>query len=88
LAGLAGHAFISGGRGATLAAFLTAALTMTALMFGLALLIGLAQTRTIALLKAGTQQIKRWSGAVLVVVGAWLIALALWADFFARFFPV
>lgn len=61
---------------------------MTALMFGLALPIGLAQTRTLALLKAGTQQVRRWSGAVLVVVGTWLIVLALWADFFARLFPV
>jgi len=31
---------------------------------------------------------KRWGGRILLVVGAWLIALAVFAGFFARVFPV
>jgi hypothetical protein len=57
-------------------------------MLALALLVGTAQARLLDALKAGTQQVKRWSGIVLLLVGAWLIALALWADFFARLFAV
>ena len=61
---------------------------MALLAFGLALLVGAAQRRTVDALKAGTQQVKRWGGVVLLSIGAWLLALALWADFFARIFPV
>ena len=61
---------------------------MTLLAFGLAVLIGMAQQRVVDALKEGTQRVKRWSGAILLLAGAWLIALALWADFFARLFPV
>lgn len=61
---------------------------MALLMFGLALLVGAAQERLVDALKAGTRQVKQWSGGVLFLVGAWLTALAIWAGFFARFFPV
>lgn len=57
-------------------------------MFSLALLIGAAQERLVDAMRAGTRQIKQWSGVVLLLVGAWLIALAIWAEFFARIFPV
>jgi hypothetical protein len=57
-------------------------------MFALAFLIGAAQQRVVAALKEGTQQVRRWSGAILLLVGAWLIASMIWADFFARFLPV
>ncbi|MDT8307023.1 MAG: hypothetical protein RRC07_13920 [Anaerolineae bacterium] len=57
-------------------------------MLALAILIGTAQQEVVAVLKKGTSQIRRWSGAVLLAVGLWLIALAVWADFFARIFPV
>ena len=79
---------MSGGRGAAFTAFVVAAATMALLMFALALLVGAAQERLLDSLKAGTRQIKRWSGALLLVVGAWLIVLAIWAEFFARIFPV
>lgn len=88
MAGLAGHALISGGRAAAFSAFVAAGVTMALLMFALAILIGLAQQRVVDALKAGTQQVKRWSGAVLAGVGLWLIVLALWAEAFARLFPV
>lgn len=61
---------------------------MALLMLSLALLIGTAQQGVVAALKEGTQQVRRWSGAVLLLVGVWLIVLAIWANFFARFFPV
>ena len=61
---------------------------MVLLIFGLALLVGAAQQRVVEILKAGTQQVKRWGGVVVMAVGAWLIVLAIWADFFARVFPV
>ena len=61
---------------------------MSLLAFGVAILVGTAQQRAVDALKEGTQRIKRWSGAILLLVGAWLIALAIWADFFARLFPV
>lgn len=77
-----------GGQGAAFAAFVTAALTMALLMLALAFLVGAAQQRVINTLKEGTQQVKKWSGAILFLVGAWLIVLAVWADFFARVFPV
>jgi hypothetical protein len=64
------------------------AVTMVALMFGLAVLVGAAQERVVNALKAGAARVKRWSGLVLVGVGLWLLALAVWADFFARFVPV
>lgn len=63
-------------------------MTMALLMFALAILIGSAQQELVATLKEGTQRIRRWSGIVLLVIGTWLIVLAIWADFFARFFPI
>lgn len=63
-------------------------MTMALLTFGLAVLVGAAQQRVVDALKAETQHVKRWSGGVLLLVGAWLIALAVWADFFASLFPV
>ena len=61
---------------------------MALLMFGLALLVGAAQEQVVAMLKAGTSGVKRWSGLIVAGVGLWLLALAIWADFFAGFFPV
>lgn len=39
-------------------------------------------------LGAASLQIKRWSGVVLLLVGAWSIALAIWAEFSSRIFPL
>ena len=61
---------------------------MALLVFAVAILIGTAQERTVNTLKQGTQHVKRWSGTILLLVGAWLIALAIWADFFTGLFPV
>jgi hypothetical protein len=85
---LAGHALAAGGSAAAFSAFALTAVTMAALMFGLAVLVGATQERVVNMLKAGTSNVKRWSGIVLVGIGLWLLTLAVWADFFARFFPV
>lgn len=61
---------------------------MAVLMLVLAVLVGVAQEQLVDKLKAGSRQIKQWSGVVLLLVGVWLIALAIWADFFAGIFPV
>lgn len=61
---------------------------MSALMFILALAIALAQKGLVDRLRANTEQVKIWGGRILAVVGVWLIALAIWADFFVRFLPV
>ena len=58
------------------------------LMFTLALTIGAAQQRTVDAMKAGAPTVKRWGGRVLLGVGAWFIALGVFADFFADVFPV
>ncbi len=76
------------GPGLAFLAFVVDALTMSALMFILALAIALAQESIVARLRANTEQVKIWGGRVLMVVGLWLIALAIWADFFVQFLPV
>ena len=61
---------------------------MSILLFSLSLLIALAQEHVVNTLRANTARVKRWSGYILLGVGLWLLALALWADFFAQLFPV
>ena len=56
-------------------------------MFLLALAIALAQEKLVERLRASSGQVKIWGGRVLVIVGLWLIALAIWADFFVKFPP-
>jgi len=58
------------------------------LMFGLSLIVGAAQQRTVDSLKANAPTVKRWGGRVLVTVGVWFIALGVFATFFADLFPV
>ncbi len=77
-----------GGFAAAFAAFLVAALVLVALLFTLALVLAAAQERTVEAMKAGAPAVKRWGGRILLGVGGWLIALAVFADFFAELFPV
>lgn len=65
--------------------FATDALTMSTLMFALALAVGFAQERLIERLRASTGKVKVWGGRILLVVGIWLVVLAMWADWFAAF---
>ena len=57
-------------------------------MLTLALILATAQQRTAAALRAGAPTVKRWGGRILLLVGTWLIALAVFAGFFAGVFPV
>lgn len=59
-----------------------------ALLFVLAVAIGGAHERLVATLGTHLTTIKRWGGIILLLVGFWSIALAIWADQFARIFPV
>jgi len=69
-------------------AFVTAALVMVVLFFAVATLVAFAQERTLSGLRAQTLRVKRWGGIVLLGVGSWLLALAIWAEAFVKIFPV
>jgi cytochrome c biogenesis protein CcdA len=65
-----------------------AASVTVVLMFTLALAIATAQDRLVTKLRAHVADVKRWGGIILVLVGLWLFALTVFADFFAEVFPV
>ena len=69
-------------------AFATAGLVIVLLLLGLAAAVAAAQERIVKTLQASVTQVKRWGGVVLVGIGLWTLALAIWADEFARVFPV
>lgn len=57
-------------------------------MFALAVLLATARERLVERIKEGAPTIKGWGGRVLIVVGAWFIALGVFADYFSDLFPV
>lgn len=57
-------------------------------MFMAAFTVSRAQDATVERIQAMAPDIKRWGGAVLIGVGLWFIALAVFADFFAQVFTV
>jgi hypothetical protein len=57
-------------------------------MFMLSSVIVLARERSAGVLDINAARIKKWGGWVLAAVGAWLIALGIWAGYFAAIFPV
>jgi hypothetical protein len=69
-------------------AYAVAALAIVALSLAAALLVSWAKQETLRRLQATAPAVKRWGGVVLVVVGAWFIALGVFAYSFARLFPV
>ena len=69
-------------------AFAIAALTIVLVMAVLIVAIGRAQAHTVRSLKGAAPSVKRWGGIILILVGSWLLALAIWADSFALIFPV
>lgn len=58
------------------------------MMVILVTIVGLAQGKLIWSMKGSTRFVKRWGGAILILVGIWLIVLAVWSRQFARFFAV
>lgn len=77
-----------GGFGAAFAAFVVAAVVIAGLVFTAAFTVASAEQRTLERIKAQAPSVKRWAGWVLLAVGVWFITLAVFADFFARIFPV
>lgn len=65
-----------------------AAGVITLLALALAAAIAAAQERLVGVMRAGVTQVKQWGGVILIGVGVWFLILAIWADFFARIFPV
>ena len=63
-------------------------MAIVALAFGAAFTVGWAQEGVADRLRAGAPSVKRWGGIVLVVVGVWFILLGVFANAFARVFPV
>ncbi len=65
-----------------------AAVALVVLVFGAALTVASAQQVVVERLQAPSMAVKRWGGWVLVVVGAWFLALTIWAGPFSLLFPV
>lgn len=66
----------------------TSAARGAVLMFALATALATAQERPVESMREGAPAVKRWGGWIPVTVGLWSIALAAFAGFFARIFPV
>jgi hypothetical protein len=77
-----------GGHGSAFGAFVVAGLVLVVMFIGLSLVIGSAQERTVKRIQARSTEVKRWGGWILVAIGTWFVSLAIWADFFAKLFPV
>lgn len=77
-----------GGAAAATVAFTVAGAVIVALLFILGLGIGAAQETVVTRIGARAALVKRWSGGILVGVGVWTVLLAVFADAFARLFPV
>lgn len=69
-------------------AFGTAALVLVGLLFTAAVTIAGARQRTVGRIARQAPTIKKWGGWIMFTVGVWLVVLAVFADFFARLFPV
>jgi len=65
-----------------------AALAIVVLSVAAAFVVSWAKQETVQRLQSGAPTVKRWGGMVLVVLGAWFIALGVFAHTFARLFPV
>lgn len=65
-----------------------AAVVLVVLLLGASFLAVGARETTLQRARASAPAIKRWSGYVLVLVGAWFVALGIWAEEFAGLFPV
>lgn len=61
---------------------------MVALIFTAAFAVAKAERTTLERVKGQAPAVKRWGGWILVAVGVWFVVLALFADFFARIYPV
>jgi cytochrome c biogenesis protein CcdA len=69
-------------------AFVVAGIVLVTMFVVLSFLVGRAQERALQRLRASATEVKRWGGWILIGIGTWFVILAIWADFFARIFPV
>lgn len=67
---------------------MVAAIVLISLLFTAAFGVAGAQDQTVQRIRAQAPRVKRWGGWILMVVGAWFLILAAFADFFAEIFPV
>ncbi|MGH3442911.1 MAG: hypothetical protein ACRDUY_12900 [Nitriliruptorales bacterium] len=88
LAGLAGESLTAGGFAVAFFAFGVAAAVLVVLLFAASLGVAVAQEAVVQRVRAAGPTVKRWGGWVLVVIGTWFVALGVFADTFARIFPV
>lgn len=88
MAGLVGLALGSSGFSGALAAFGTFTVVVVLLMFAVALTVAGSQGKVTETLQSRAPDIKRWGGIILIIVGLWMLALGLFADFFSGLFPV
>ncbi|MEX2550581.1 MAG: hypothetical protein WD638_10160, partial [Nitriliruptoraceae bacterium] len=77
-----------GGFGAALTAFVVAAVVMTGLVFTAAFVVAGAHRVTVERVQAQAPTVKKWGGYLLILVGVWFLALAIFVDVFAVLFPV
>jgi cytochrome c biogenesis protein CcdA len=61
---------------------------MVILFFTLSLLVASAQEQVLRAMRAETLRIRRWGGMVLIGMGAWLLALAIWGQALVDILPV
>jgi hypothetical protein len=79
---------VTGGFTAAFVAFVVAAVVVVAQMFTAAFVVSRAKDATVQRIQASAAGVKKWGGAILLIVGVWFVSLAAFADFFARVFPV
>lgn len=63
-------------------------MVLVGLLFTAAFTVSRAQQSTVERIQASAPGVKKWGGAILVLVGVWFISLAVFADFFAQYFSV
>lgn len=76
------------GPTAAVVTFLVAGGAITVLAFAGASLVALGQESVAQRVAAAAPTMKRWGGAVLVIVGLWLAATGIFAESFAGLFSV
>lgn len=69
-------------------AFIVSGVVLAAMFVGLSFVVGSVQEKTLERIRAGARDVKKWGGWILIIVGSWFVVLAIWAEFFAKIFPV
>ena len=80
MAGLAAQSLITGNVWTSVFTFSVAAATIVILMFTASIGAAAAQASTLNRFRTSGPAVKRWGGRILILVGAWFLVLALFAD--------